>query len=494
MFVEVAWVRAAGGPPTLIDTGEPLRGTHDWTRISATFPAPHEAGRAWVLLKLMGSGTVAWDDVDFREAASADNTAPNPGLEVGSEQPAAWRFQNWSGGKQLDAQWARQRRTNRRDRVCRSKSRWTDPQTRGYRNVDAAVYDWAVFWNETAADYINRMARLVKGCDPTRKTVTYLTYSFAYPAEWDYSQYYAIAPDEVAMRGRDIDVFGLQVCSADGDPYRVTACLDLVRKYGKPMWAVDLVDFTSGVQIGYPALDRVTQSAIQHGARGIIYCAWHIPSVLDYSFHPRLAPADIRQMLTDARAAAAIMEGLTVCPRAALVQPILPASPNDLEGFKNDFRSFIGWYKLLEGVRETFDVVTLREISLGAADLDRYRYIVVPDCAYLQEDVVCRLDAYVQRGGHLMTAGRFAERNETGRTLPPSSQLVHGPWCPITARTMPATRGATRTRATHRHCSYGAPTRPRPTWHGEMESRHCAGSRQRFRWLRSLNSCRMTHR
>jgi hypothetical protein len=107
------------------------------------------------------------------------------------------------------------------------------------------------------------------------------------------------------------------------------------------------------------------------------------------------------------------------------VQPILPASPNDLEGFKNDFRSFIGWYKLLEGVRETFDVVTLREISLGAAPLDRYRYIVVPDCAYVQEDVVRRLDEYVQRGGQLLTAGRFAERDETGRPLPPSPQPVH---------------------------------------------------------------------
>ena len=349
VFLEIAWVRAAGGPPVLIDTGTPVRGTHDWTQISATFPAPNEAGRAWVLLKLMGSGNVAWDDIDFRDASGAENTAPNPGLEIGAEQPAAWSFQNWSGGKQLDAQWTRS--GGRTGGSCLQVNvPLNAPDARDSYNVDAAVHDWSVFWNETAADYINRMSQLVKSCDPTRKTVTYLTYSFAYPAEWDYSQYYAIAPDEVAMRGRDIDVFGMQICSADGDPYRVTACLDLVRKYGKPLWAVDLVDFTSGVQIGYPVMDRVTQSAIQHGARGIIYCAWHIPSVLDYSYHPRMAPADIRQMLTDARAAAAIMEGLTVCPRAALVQPILPASPNDLEGFKNDFRSFIGWYKLLESV------------------------------------------------------------------------------------------------------------------------------------------------
>lgn len=423
VFLEVAWVGNSGGPPKLIDTGATLRGTHDWTQLSATFPAPKEAGRAWILLKLMGNGTVYWDDVEFREASSQNNAAPNPGMEIGGAQPAAWSLQNWSGGAPLNSQWMRQ--GGRTGQAClRVTVPETSEQSRPYRNVDAAVYDWSLYWNETAADYINQMSRLVKSCDPTRKTVTYLTFSFAYPAEWDYSQYYAIAPDEVAMRGRDIDEFGLQICSADGDPYRVTACVDLVRKYGKPVWAVDLVDFTSGVQIGYDAMARATQSAIQHGARGIIYCAWHIPSVLDYSFHPRMSPEDIRRMLSDARESVRIMQGMTVSPRAALVQPILSASPNDIEGFKNDFRSFMGWYKLLDESRETFDVVTLREISCGAVKLERYRYILVPDCAYVQEDVVRRLDEYAQHGGRLITAGRFAEKNEIAKALPPSAQSV----------------------------------------------------------------------
>ena len=108
-----------------------------------------------------------------------------------------------------------------------------------------------------------------------KTTVSYLTYSFAFPAEWDYTQQVAIAPDEVARRGRDIDVFGMQLCSADGDPYRATCCLDVVRKYGKPMWVVDLVDFTSGVHIGLPAMEKATQ-VIAHGAEGIVYCGWHL--------------------------------------------------------------------------------------------------------------------------------------------------------------------------------------------------------------------------
>jgi hypothetical protein len=351
---------------------------------------------------------------------TAANLAPNPAVEAGGEEPAAWRFQNWSGGKRVEA-----RRLASGGRNAGGCLTITVPAeedgSRSYRNLDAAVYDWSIYWYETAADYINRMARLVKKHDPARPCVTYLTFSFAYPAEWDYTQNYGIAPDEVAMRGDDIDQFGMQICAADGDPYRVTACLDLVRKYGKPMWAVDLVDFTSGVHIGYEAMDRVTQSAIQHGAKGIIYCAWHIPSVLDYSYHPLMTPPDIQQMLTDARSAVKTIDGLEVAPRAALVEPILPASPKDPEGFKNDYRSFLGWYKLLESLRETFDVVTLREIALGSAKLDRYEYVLLPDCAFLPEAALSELEQYTRRGGRLLTAGRFAQYNEIRIPLSPQS-------------------------------------------------------------------------
>ena len=283
--------------------------------------------------------------------------------------------------------------------------------------MDAAVHDWSVFWYETAAEYINGLARMFKRYDPTRPTITYLTMSWAFPAEWDETQRSAIAPDEVAMHGRDIDGFGMQLCAADGDPFRITACLDLVRKYGKPMWTVDLVDFTSGVHIGYPAMDRITQSAVQHGTAGIIYCAWHIPTVLDYSFYPNMALDDTHRMLSHAHRAVGIMAGLQVHARGAILQPILPATPSDPEGFKNDYRSFMGWYKLLESLYETFDVVTLREIEKRRVDLSSYRYVLVPDCSCLPEAAWERLAAYHGAGGLLITVGRFAERDAIGRPL-----------------------------------------------------------------------------
>ena len=422
-FLELAWLGPRGGALLAIDDGEPVRGTETWRRISVTARAPKDGGRAWILLKLMGSGTASFDDVELREEGTSANLAPNPSFESGGNAPTVWSFQNWGGTKNLAA--TREKTGPRTGSCCvRIATPRVDATQRRYRNDDAAVGDWSRFWYEAAADYINSLARQVKRLDPSRQTVTYLTMSWAFPSEWDETQRSAIAPDEVGMRGHDIDAFGMQLCAADGDPYRVVACLDLMRKYGKPLWAVDLVDFTSGVSIGYPALDRITQATVQHGAKGIIYCAWHIPTVLDYSYYPNLPIGQTHAMLADARAGIKLMEGLSVRPAGALVQPILPASPADATGFKNDYRSFVGWYKILENLHQSVDVVTLREIEAGHARLDRYGWVLVPDCAVLPAAARAGLEAYVKSGGHLVTGGRFGLRDDLGRPAQESADRL----------------------------------------------------------------------
>ena len=135
----------------------------------------------------------------------------------------------------------------------------------------------------------------------------------------------------------------------------------------------------------------------------------------------------------------------------------------------------MGWYKLLEGVHETFDVVTLREISCGAVNLDRYRYIVVPDCAYIQEDVISRMNEYVQRGGHLITAGRFAERNESGRLLPPSTPTAQRTTIPDHGKAYAGDpRRDTHAGNTPPFVPVASRHTPRPTRHGAKESQRSA--------------------
>ena len=417
-FLEIAWIGSAGGGPLSGAIGESIQGSCSWQRVSLVARAPKTAGRVWLLLKMAGTGIVTFSDVELREQGSDINLAPNPGFETGDGNPVAWSFQNWTGGGRAKAEYLKAGGHNSH-RSVRISVPIVQDNSVTYRNQNAAVNDWTDYWYETAASYINSLSSLYKRLDPAKRTVTYLTFSFAFPAEWDYTQEDAISPDEVAIQGNDIDVFGMQLCAADGDPYRITACLDLMRKYGKPLWAVDLVDFTSGVHIGYPAMDKVTQSAIQHGASGLIYCCWHLPSVLDYSFYPHMDMKDVNRMLTDARAAIKLIDGMKIEPKVALIQPILSASPDDRDGMKNDFRSFMGWYKILESMHETFDVVTLREIEKGAARLTRYEWLLLPDCAYLPRGVLSRLADFAKSGGHLLTAGRFAEFDELGRPQDP---------------------------------------------------------------------------
>jgi hypothetical protein len=393
--LNILWADADKGEPIYGASaqGFPVYGTTDWQRVSVTGTAPGGCGRAILQMSTAAAGTVSLKDPEFTEG-SAEGSAID-----------GWYFRNSSQSSDLQGI---------ENGVLQISS---PPISQTAKNCSVgSVNDWAEYWYETAAEYINYCAGLFKKHDPSRKTATYLTFAFAFPAEWDYTQWTAISPDEVAMRGANIDEIGLQICAADGDPYRITANLDLVRKYDKPMWAVDLIDFTSGVKIGRDMLDEITQATVQHGAKGLIYCSWHMPTVLDYSYYPYLTSEEQNRMLTNARTAVKLMENLRIAPKIALIEPILPAAPSDRSGFKNRFRSFMGWYKILENLHHTIDIVTLREIEKGA-DLSQYESIVVPDCAYIPRRALERIGRYASNGGDLITSGRFAEFDEYARPL-----------------------------------------------------------------------------
>lgn len=395
--------------------GPSVYGTCGWQKMSLTATAPAGAGSVQLSLNCSGAGTVTFDDISFVEEGSDINLAPNPGLEQGDDAPVGWMFRSSPTKREINHSYLPDAGHDG-DACIQISSPRSVQGGKAFENEHAPANDWANYWYETGAEYINYCSGLYKEFDPTRKVATYLTFAFSFPAEWDYTQWTAISPDEVAMRGTNIDEIGLQTCAADKDPYRITACLDLIRKYGKPMWVVDLIDFTSGVNIGYEALDKITQSSIQHGATGLIYCSWYIPSVQDYCYYPYISTEDQHRMLTDADTSRKLVKGMEIKPKAALIEPILPASPADEEGFKNDFRSFMGWYKILESMHQTFDVVTLNEIEKGT-DLSKYQWMLLPDCAYIQPKVLERLGAYINDTGHLLISGRFAEYDEIGNQI-----------------------------------------------------------------------------
>jgi hypothetical protein len=293
--------------------------------------------------------------------------------------------------------------------------RTQDDLSKSAGNYDAISGDWHLFWYETAAEFINFMARLVKKYDSTRPTLSFLTFSFAISSEWDYVQWSAVHLDEVARRGRYLDALGMQLCAASGDPYRITAGLDVARKYGKPLYVLDLLDFTLGVHAGFSRMEKATHAAVQHGATGLFYCCWN--GAKDFNFYPDWKIEDLNRMLTDGRRAIRLMQDMKVRSDTALILPILPSPPLDENGYKNDPASFIGWYKLLESLHIPVDVVTLQELERDPSALKGYSRALVPDCAFLPEKAAEQLAAFRRRGGHLFVSERFARFDPARRPL-----------------------------------------------------------------------------
>jgi hypothetical protein len=428
---EIAWL-GAGQPPLLrIDLSDPGcdRGKVGTLRVEAA--APPGAARAWLHLKALGPGRVI-----FRRVACWDENgrqlAPNPDLDPGQQ---GWQFIPWTAGEpeKLTSVWAAPGQME----IRYLPSGKLDSQA---RYPLAEVYDWFDFRATAVARFLDGFASEIHEADPTRPVVTYLTFSFASPFEWDYAQLMGICVDRVAACGSHEEVLGMQLAGSAGDFDSVTCALDLVRKYQKPMWAIDLLDFSLGVGLGQPGLTQLSQAVLQHGGSGIqYYCWWGTPV---YNYAELGAPA-LREMTDQVRAMAGKLVGAhPLCP-VALVQPRMPLYAF-LPEPPNDWADFMGWYKLLVRLGICPDVYTLEE--LPEAELDRYQAVIVPDGAYLSRAALEKLRSLRPRGIRLISSGRFARRDLSGRPLP------------ITAKPRPDTRfdgpvGAAILGTTYRHPS-----------------------------------------
>jgi hypothetical protein len=201
----------------------------------------------------------------------------------------------------------------------------------------------------------------------------------------------------------------MQLASAEGDYDSVTCAFDLLRRHGKPLWAIDLLDFTRGVALGREGLTRLSLSVLQHGGRGIqYYCWWGTPH---YNYLD-LGLEDLRAMLTETREQAARLGAAAPVAEVALIMPRMPQYL-PLDPPPNDWADFMGWYKLLVRAGVCPDVFTLED--LAGVDLSGYRAAIVPDCAYLSGEALATL---ASSPAPLIGSGRFAERDLAGRALP----------------------------------------------------------------------------
>ncbi len=397
VYLEVAWHNAKDEIFTSIRSGT-YAGTNNWRDIKFICTAPPDAAKASLHIHFEGMGDAWYKEPFFSEAESEKNYSPK--LADDSKLSSFWGIDNRTPDIGISTKFS--------DSIMKINIPLLEIDT-GFKNHDAVYYDWFTYWSNESAAYINSLAALVKKYDNTRKLATFLTYSSALPAEWDYISWSGVRLDETAIKSNDIDVLGMQLPIAEGDPYRIAAAIDIARKYEKPMWNLDLMDFVAGIHIGKDAIAKASQTAIQHGATGLIYCNWN--GAKDFNFIPDWKIDDVNELLTSSKKSLEIVKGLKPFAEGAIILPFTPSSPLDADGYKNNPMSFIGWYKILEQMNLTVDVVTLLEIENGI-DINRYKWILIPDCPFVSNSVLASLSGFISRGGKVISNGNFAKYDE----------------------------------------------------------------------------------
>lgn len=384
-----------------------------WVRIERMAPAPAHAGQLRLDLTLKGGGRVAWRRVEVTPEFMGENLAPSlrapsPEVDGSTTAPAGWQF------------------TTSRGQIMGSVSPSPDGKAElvleGPRprfpctHPSAAWHDFVTFSMESYAQTMNHWARTIKAADPTREVMHYAGYLLGTLSQWD-NMTLTQFPDVFLSHAPDADINGLQLCAGRGDFHYATVVLDLARKYGKPMVATDLQDFTHGVYVGFNSLNRTSLACVAHGMSGVYYYNWF--GTPDYSWFGSWPPHDTARMVSNVAKAAEFLQGAQLQTPAAFVLPILPFSEADPGGQKGDMLDSMGWYKMTVQSGLCPDVYTPYELSRSTSEsLRKHRVVIVPDCPFLPVAAARQLWRYVEGGGSLILGGRPPRHDETGRPLP----------------------------------------------------------------------------
>lgn len=307
-LLQIAWLKPGSQPPIAITDSERVRTGGEWRTVSVTAEPSAGADRAWLHLKSQLRGTVEFRNVAFRSASDgATNLAP-PIPAAGGKEEGLWGFSPWAAGVEEALV------SERGDGALRTRYSPTLSDSPSARWVE----DWFDFTGNAVAEFIGHVADVIRDAAPGAPIVTYLTFSFAAPFNWDYSYQHNIHPWRV-FSARHYEGLGMQLAAADGDFHHITAGVDMVKHQGEP-WLIDLQDFTAGVWIGSQAMTRTTLSGIASGARGVVYyCWWGTP---DYDFYNVWPDGELEAMLSAGRDLLARCEGGAPAVDVAILHPM----------------------------------------------------------------------------------------------------------------------------------------------------------------------------
>lgn len=383
-----------------------------WRSLSESVIVPEGATQGTLLFVQKGPGRVSWRNPILMNTTDGSNLISNPEFErseTDDGNPTDWSTPLWHGDVRFEV-------VDADDAESLMLSSYSLPTEYPCRYPAAAWYDFNTFSMEMFARNMERWTLAIRASDPSRRIMHYTGYLLGTLSQWD-DLSLTQRPDIFLTNAPSVDINGLQLCAGKGDFHYTTVVLDLARKYGKPMVATDLQDFTHGVYVGFNSLNRTTLAAIAHGLKGSYYYCWR--GTPDYDWHEAWSPEDTARMITNASNAIEFLEGAELETKFAFLLPLQPYSEADPGGQKSDMLDVMGWYKILsQAGLGSFDVFTPYELINGKAiSPKRYPMLVVPDCPSLPVDVVDRLRAYAEGGGYLVLAGRSPYMDETGREL-----------------------------------------------------------------------------
>ena len=408
--LEVFWADA-NGTVTRIDAAMADERTPGTTRLEEAVRAPAGAATARLRGNLWGPGTV-----DYRNPSMRDFDS---GVERASCDVGDWHLQSVS---KLGAGAA-----TVEDGVLVLRLEGTPGESR-FAHLSLALEDWVTFSHEAMAAWLNECAERMKGIDPTRAVASYVGCVFGMEAMWDYGMMTQRLDISLA-NSPAIDINGIQMCIAGDDFTWATYLVDLARKYEKPVWGTDLVDFPYGHYSGFENIYRASLATVQHGIDGILWYCWR--GVPDYSYFERLAEVDRNRLIHDTRAAMDAVKDYTPVIRAAQLSPILPYSLADERGQKGDMIDNGGLYHLLLDTGIAVDIITPYELEHDETRLDGYEILFMSDCPVLPAGCYRQVHAFAERGGKVVSTGRIPRVDMRGDLLDsPLEEASNVVWLP----------------------------------------------------------------
>lgn len=286
-----------------------------------------------------------------------------------------------------------------------------------YKNTGVALEDWVNFSHESMANWLNTVAGHIKERDPGRDVISYIAFTFGFHNQWEGNNSVMRLDIDLANSPK-VDIYGIQLALADRDFSYATSSIDVARKYGKPVYATDLIDFPDGLYSGFETIYRASLATVQHGLDGIFYFAWTAPPIPQYEYRNHLSKTDLNKLISDTKTAIETVSNYKLQTKIAMLEPLMSYSLADEGGHKGDQLDSGGLYHLILDTGFIPDIITPYEISRqGSNLLKKYDLIFVSDCPVLDNKVNQLVIDYVKNGGVIIGSGRSPMKDLAGSKL-----------------------------------------------------------------------------